>query len=124
MLCLRATYRAASATPFAPGGAMVGPAPTSPSREMAGVWNRETRLPVTAFTAYTPQSGLEPPNTTSGLPFLSVAKAGGDQDPAIELLKPVNFHFCEQFVAPFGSTALIANSAPPSSPPVRPFSPK
>jgi len=103
---------------------MVGPAPTSSSTEMILVWKRQTSWPVTASTAYTPQSGLEPPNTIRWRPLTSVPNAGGDQEPACELLKPVNCHFRLQSAAELGSTALIANSSPPSSAPVRPFSPK
>jgi hypothetical protein len=58
----------------------------------------------------------------------SVPNPAGDQDPASvalpgELPKPVNSHFWLQSVAELGSTALIANSAPPSSAPDKPFSP-
>src|SRR5436190_14503279 len=108
---------------------MVGPAPTSLSEANFCVWNRHASAPVSAFTAYTSQSGLEPPNTTSLRPFLSVAKAGGDHEPASVWLPGglpnlLYVHFRLQSVAPLGSTALMANSAPPSSEPSRPFSPK
>ena len=107
----------------------MGPAPTSLSCAKIRVWKRHTSCPVRASSAYTAQSGLEPPNTTRWRPFLSVPKAGGDHEPASVALpggepKPVNCHFREQSGAALGSTALSANSAPPSSAPVRPFSPK
>ena len=61
-------------------------------------------------------SGLELPKITSGRPFASVAKAGGDHEPAFGSPNPSNTHFWEQSAAPLGSTALIAQTCPPSLP--------
>jgi hypothetical protein len=128
MLFLPATYATPSANPFTPGGEIVAPAPTSPSKNCS-VWNRQTRSPVRASNAYTPSSGLELPTMTSGRPLTSRANAGGAQIPESGCApggspKVPYDQRVEQSVAPLGSTALTAHRWPPSSKPSGPTSPK